>query len=186
MGKEKKTYPTQSSLIGKKVYLKPATVEETIQFEKWHLDSDPERLNWKPQLFKSKYELTNQFKKNESSFFEQSFSVFRKDDNMLLGMVSFSDYNPLNRSAKIDAIIDPQDRQNGFGGDALKTLIKYLFVYRDLNKVYGYASELNTEAMAMFELLHFKQDGALRDHHFYKGEFKKLNIFSLIRFQAEL
>ncbi len=186
MGTDKKTYPTQSSLIGKKVYLKPTTVEETVQFEKWYLHSEPERISWKPQLFKSKDELSNEFKKNSSSLFEQSFSVFRKDDNMLLGMVSYSDYNPLNRSAEIDAIIDPQDRKNGFGEDALKTLIKYLFTYRDLNKVYGYASELNTEATAMFELLHFEKDGALRDHHFYRGEYKKLFVFSLLRFQAEL
>jgi RimJ/RimL family protein N-acetyltransferase len=184
IGKDKKTYSTRDSLVGKEIFLKPITLDDALQVEKWRLESDPEALNSQPQVFSAKSEIEAKLKE-KPSINEQSFSICRKDDSMLLGEVRFYKYNPLNRSAEISIIVDPQDRESGYAKDALATMISYLFRFRDLNKVYSYTPESNEGAVAMFKSLNFEQDGALRDHHFYDGAFSRVLIFSLLRFQAD-
>jgi len=109
----------------------------------------------------------------------------RKKDHVLIGEVAFFNYNPLNRSMELGILINPEERQNGYGREALHVLCRYLFKYRGLNKVYAQTAAHNKGAVRLVESSGFKQDGMLRDHYFFNGQFYAGLIYSLLLFEFE-
>ncbi|MFQ5453936.1 MAG: GNAT family N-acetyltransferase [Candidatus Zixiibacteriota bacterium] len=182
MTKNKKALPAQSSLIGKKVFLRPATPEDEINFQYWFLQLEPQSMTCHPLPFKTVSEVSEASKKKEKSPYRQIFTIIKKEDKRPVGKITFFNYNTLNRSAELGILIDPDEHKNGYAKDAMKVLIKYLFRYRDLNKVYCQTAEFNSASIKLLESLGFEKDGTLRDHHFYDGEFHSDFIYSLVRF----
>ncbi len=185
MADTKAKYPTRASLVGAKIYLRPATADDAANFEYWTLHSEPAALSCRPQLFLTPSEVAERYKSKERSTSQQRFAVVRKDDNMLVGAVGFFDYNPLNRSAELGLLIDPQERKKGYGKEAMQLLCRYLFKFRGLNKVYAQTAVFNEAATELLESLGFKRDGTLRDHYFYDGEFHSGAVYSLLLFELD-
>ncbi len=179
------TYPTQPSLVGRKIYLRPATPDDIISHHTWFVQSEPQTQTCRAFPFRSASETAEAYKKKEKDAFEQRFAIVRKNDKMLVGTISFFDYNNLNRSAELGLLIDPDERKNGFAKDALKTLINYLFRHRDLYKVYAQTWAENTGSVKLLESIGFNRDGVLRNHHFYDGEFSADYIYSLLRAEID-
>jgi len=185
MADTKTKYPTQPSLVGAKIYLRPATADDAANVEYWTLHSEPEALNCRPLLFLTPSEAAERYKSKEKSTSQQRFAVVRKDDQMLVGAVAFFNYNPLNRSAELGLLIDPEERRKGYGKEAIQLLCRYLFKFRGLNKVHAQTVDFNEAAIELLETLGFKRDGALRDHYFYDGEFHNAAIYSLLLFELD-
>lgn len=183
MAENKRVLPARPSLTGKQVYLHPATAEDVVNFQYWFLQAEPESMTCRPLPFKTAAEASEAFKKEEKSPNKQSFAIVKKEDNTPVGSISFFNYNSLNRSAELDILIDPDEQKNGFGKEAMRILIKYLFKFRDLNRVYVQTAAFNSPSIKLFESLGFKQDGSLRNHHFYNGEFYDDLIYSFLRFE---
>ncbi len=182
---EKEVYATLPSLVGEKIYLRPLTPQDVADIELWMLQSDPELLSCEPPSFRTPSEAVEAFKNREKSPAWQKFAVVRKEDKMLVGMVGFFNFNPLNRSAEIEILIDPDERRKGLGKEALQVLTRYLFRYRGLNKVYLHTVESNEAAIALLEKLRFSRDGVLRNHFFYDGEFYDGYLYSLLLYELE-
>ena len=182
---DKKAFPTQPSLIGKNVYLRPATSDDMANYQYWFLQSEPQFMSCHPLSFLTVSEAAERYKKTEKSENKQKFAIINKENNIMLGVISFFNFNHLNRSAELGILIDPDTRKKGFATEAMRLLIKYLFMYRGLNKVYAETAEFNKPATKLLETLGFKKDGTLRDHHFYKGEFHNKLVYSYLRFELE-
>lgn len=185
MADTKIKYPTQPSLVGAKIYLRPATADDAANVEYWTLQSEPEALSCRPLLFLTPSEAAERYKSKEKSTSQQRFAVVRKDDQMLVGAVAFFNYNPLNRSAELGLLIDPEERRKGYGKEAIQLLCRYLFRFRGLNKVHAQTVDFNEAALELLETLGFKRDGSLRDHYFYDGEFHNAAIYSLLLFELD-
>ena len=185
MADKKKSLPTAPSLVGEKVFLKPATPEDEANTYHWTLLSEPQSQSCRPWVFMPASEIADRIKKAEKSSSRQRFMVFRKDDLTPVAKVIYFDYNSLNRSAELGLIVDPDERRKGYGSDALKVLIRYLFTYRGLNKVYAQTAQFNTQTIALVESLGLKKDATLRDHYFYRGEFHHGLIYSLLQFEVD-
>ena len=183
--KDKKTaFPTQPSLVGDHVYLRPATADDAANAHIWFILSEPQAQGCQPLPFRTASEVAEAFKKKEAAADRQAFAIVRKQDKTLVGKITFYDLNTLNRSAGLGLLIDPDERRKGYAADALRVLIRYLFRYRGLNKVYAQTAEFNAGAVKLLESLGFKKDACLRDHHFYNGEFHDTFIYSLLLFEA--
>jgi RimJ/RimL family protein N-acetyltransferase len=185
MSDKKKSFPTQPSLVGDKVFLRPLVPEDLANTFLWTLQSEPQSMSCRPWIFATASEVSERMKKSEKDSSRQRFMVFRKDDKTAVAHVSFFDLNTLNRSAELGLIVDPDERRKGYGSDALKVLIRYLFSYRGLNKVYAQTAEYNTNTVALLESLGLKKDATLRDHYFYRGEFHHGFIYSLLQFEED-
>lgn len=185
MNDKKHKFPTQPSLVGKTVYLRPSTAEDTANAQMWKIQTEPQSLCCHPLPFTTAADAAEAHKKSEKSPDQQWFSIIRQKDKMLVGQISFFGYNDLNRSVELGIIVDPDEQKKDYGFEAMKLLIAYLFKYRDLNKVYAHTAEYNKGAVKLLEKLNFKQDGTLRDHHFYKGEFHNYRVYSLLRFEMD-
>lgn len=185
MSDKKNRFPTQPSLVGKTVYLRPATAEDIANVQMWKILQEPQCMTCHPLPFTTAADAAEAHKRAEKSPDRQWFSIVRQKDKMLVGQISFFGYNALNRSAELGILVDPDEQKNGLGLEAMKLLIAYLFKYRGLNKVYAQTAEFNKGAVKLLEKLGFKRDGALRDHHFYQGEFHNDLVYSLLRFEMD-
>ncbi len=185
MADKKNSFPTSPSLVGDKVFLKPATPEDEANTYHWGLLSEPQSQSCRPWVFWTASEIAERIKKAEKNSSHQRFMVLRKNDKIPVARVTYFDLNPLNRSAELGLIVDPDERRKGYGADALKVLIRYLFAYRGLNKVYTQTAQFNTQAIALVESLGLNKDATLRDHYFYRGEFHHGYIYSLLQFEMD-
>lgn len=183
---DKKTkFPTSPSLVGTKIYLRPGTAEDAANWQYWFLHSEPQAMSCSPLPLLTPLEASERFKGKEKSTSEQRFAVIRKDDQVLVGEVAFFNYNPLNRSAELGLLIDPEERKKGFGKEAAQLLCRYLFKYRGLNKISAQTAVHNEAAIKLLESLAFKKEASLRDHYFYNGEFHNAYIYSLLLFELD-
>jgi diamine N-acetyltransferase len=173
------------SMVGKKIYLRPETLEDITVIHEWRLASDPQALSCRPIPIISIEEITTRIKRQKTGIDRQKLVIVRKKDNTLIGEVSFFDYNSLNRSMELGILVNPEERQSGYGKEALRILCRYLFRYRGLNKVYAQTAGYNKGAIKLLEGCGFKQDGLLRDHYFYNGQFFAGLIYSLLLFEFE-
>ncbi|MEA1979509.1 MAG: GNAT family protein [candidate division Zixibacteria bacterium] len=181
--KKKGNHPTQPSLVGKKTYLRPATSDDVLNFHRWTILSEPQSMSSGMRFFKTALEVAEDYKKREISNKNQSFAIVSKEEKALVGKISYFNFNPLNRSAELGLLIDPDKQKNGYATDALKILIKFLFHSFGLNKVYAQTSAENKGAVKLLESLNFNQDGILRDHYFIDGEFQNGLIYSFMLFE---
>jgi RimJ/RimL family protein N-acetyltransferase len=185
----KREVPAPQSLIGKKTYLRPATAEDIQNTYHWTLLSEPQSLTSRPRLLLTASEAAERFRKQEPTIERQTFMIVRQDDNTPVGRISFFNYNHLNRSAEIGIIIDPDERRKGHATDGIRTLCRYLFMYRGLNKVVMETAENNKGMTKVAEGLRFKLDGTLRDQFLAHGEFIREfipgKVYSLLRYEFE-
>ena len=185
MSDKKDKFPTQPSLVGKNIYLRPSTVEDTANVQMWKIQLEPQSMSCHPLPFRTPVDAAEAHKEAEKTPDRQWFSIIREKDKILVGQISFFDYNSLNRSVEMGVIVDPDEQKKGYGTEAMRLLIAYLFNYRGLNKVYAHTAEYNKGAQKLLAGLNFKRDGVLRDHHFYKGEFHNYLVYSLLRFEMD-
>jgi len=180
-----KKIPTRPALIGKHVYLRPATAEDIANTHHWLARCDPDALSCRPVPFRSAAESSAAYKTREISLDEQRFMIVRKKDHVPVGRVVFFFLNTLNRSAELGLLVDPDEQKNGYGTEAIKILCRYLFQYRGLNKVHLQTAEFNKGMVKTAEKLGFHKDGVLRDHYFYRDEFHSGLVYSLLRFEID-
>jgi len=185
MADKKSEYPTPPGLVGKNVYLRPATDKDVANTYHWFLQSDPATQSCRPHPFKTPVEAAEAYKKREPTAGEQLFVIVRRKGNVSVGVIRFFNMNTLNRSAELGLIVDPDERRKGHAVEAARLLTKYLFNTRDLNKVYAHTSSLNEAAVAMLKKAGFKRDGTLRHHYFYNGELHDGYLYSLLQYEFE-
>lgn len=185
MSDKKEFFPTQPSLVGKKIYLRPESSDDIVNVHHWFVQSEPQAQCSRPLPLISASQALEAHQNADKSPNLQRLAIVRKDDKTLVGRVTFFNYNDLNRSAELGVLIDPDQRQNGFANDALRVMIKYLFKYRNLNKVYAETAVFNKGAIALLESIGFKEDGVLRQHYYFEGEYHDKLVYSLMRFELD-
>lgn len=174
---------TQPTFIGEKVYLRAPGSDDPLNFYYWRLLSEPQSQSCRPLSIGTPGAVVDNYDKKEQGIYNQDFSVVKKEDNRLVGKVTYFDLNTQNRSAEIGVIIDPDERESGYASEAVFLLCKYLFMQRGLNKVYAQTAEFNKGAIKLLQSLEFKRDGVLRDHYFFEGEFHNGLIYSILLYE---
>jgi RimJ/RimL family protein N-acetyltransferase len=185
MSEKKPVFPTAPGLVGKNVYLHPATAEDVANTYHWFLMSDPAMQSSAPHPFRSASEAAEAYQKKERSPDEQLFVIVHQKEKTPVGVIRFFRLNNLNRSAELGLLVDPEQRRKGYATEGIRLLVRWLFRMRDLNKVYAHTSSLNKGAVAMLEKAGFKRDGTLRHHYYYDGELHDGYLYSLLRYEFE-
>jgi ribosomal protein S18 acetylase RimI-like enzyme len=79
------------------------------------------------------------------------------------------------------AVADPRERGQGYGTDALVTLIHFLFSSQPVARLYIRTAVRNKRARAWLETLGFKLDGIERDLFFFGGAFQDVALYGMTR-----
>lgn len=93
-------------------------------------------------------------------------------NNKRIGEINYNKIEIKGRKVEIDIFIaSTKDQGSGYGSNAIKTLIKYLFETFDLNKIWVEIRAFNIRAIAVFKKVGFKQEGILREEDYFDDKF---------------
>jgi RimJ/RimL family protein N-acetyltransferase len=177
-------YPTIPSLVGKKVYLRIMTPDEYAMTYLWHLHSDPQTQTSHQYRLVSPADVVEAAKKREKTPNEADFLIVRKEDQAAVGKIRYFNLNMQNRSVELGYLVAPDERKKGYAKEGLQILIIYLFNYLYLNRIYAQTASFNEASVKLLKSLDFTQEGTLRQHHFYKGNFYDDLLFSILRHEC--
>lgn len=89
--------------------------------------------------------------------------------------------DPLARSAEVGIALLPEARGQGFGTDALRVLVDFLFRARNLQRLHLETLAGNGAAIASYRKVGFVQEGVLRCHAFADGGYVDTVTLGLLR-----
>lgn len=146
-------------IIGERIYLSPINENDLELYTKWMNDSSvTDGLGMSSRITTLSNEadwITNTSKNGE-----YQFAIIDKKTDSLIGGGGFSVINHLRQIAEVGLFIgDEENRNNGYGTEALNLIIKYGFEYLNLNNVMLKVYSFNKRAVKCYEKVGFKEFG---------------------------
>lgn len=130
----------------------------------YQLENDPEQ--WMAtgcSMFYSRYALRQ--------YIEQCQNHIQKEgqlrltvclDSEPIGFVDLFDYDATNRRAAVGIGIAPAYRGQGWGRQALESLVQYAFCSLHLHQLYAHVCVINNVSISLFDGVGFQRAGLLR------------------------
>src|SRR3989338_11175300 len=173
-------------LKGQKVILVPIKPEDKEEFYQLATQTYGSRF-WYDQERKSRRSQKEFFTDWHDGYFDtdhpetgQCFWVMVDDKK--IGQVNYNRIDQTNKKTELDIIIGPKEYLGkGYGTDALKTLITYLFNNFNLNKVWIEARANTPRAIRAYKKIGFIKEGLLREESYFGGKFVDCIRFGLLR-----
>lgn len=160
-------------LEGKTVNLRIMEKEDLPLLADW--SNNPEIFSdmWFPQMPKTEWE-----KKYESLKPDIKWFFIEKKDGTKIGTVfHFSNGN----YTEIGYILVPHERKKGYGSEAIKIIVDYLFLSKELVRVQAITGVDNFASQRVLEKAGFTKEGIMRKSGFIRGEWKDGCLFSILR-----
>lgn len=110
---------------------------------------------------------------------EASPFVVRVDGDPV-GFVILRVLNPHWRNAALSYWIAPDSQGQGYGADAVETVVEYGFDHLGLHKVLAMTFEPNEPSQRLLESLGFQREAEFRDEAFLDGEYHDLYGYALL------
>lgn len=102
-------------------------------------------------------------------------------DNSAVGFIDLFDFEPLHRRAAVGIIIKSKNNRNkGFGFEALKLLCSYAFRHLGLHQVYANVGTNNSASRILFEKTGFICTAHKKDWNFVNGSYYDELTYQLI------
>lgn len=103
---------------------------------------------------------------------EYEFAIEATKTNKYIGGCSVRKVNWLSRTAEVGIMIADKDYWgNGYGTDAMKVLIKFIFENMNIRKIKLCVFSFNERAKKCYEKCGFKVEGVLKDEIFKDGKY---------------
>ncbi|GHV07536.1 hypothetical protein FACS1894217_08540 [Clostridia bacterium] len=166
-------------LAGRRVYLSPINMDDLQQYTQWL--NDPVvagNIGAAANVFtlpRERAALEDMTKDGHN------FAIVTLDGDRLLGNTGLFDVNHLRRTANCGIFIGDADaRGQGYGGEAMRLLLKYGFETLNLNNVMLDAFEFNVGAIKCYENVGFKHIGRRRQSYFLNGRYYDQVIMDIL------
>ena len=167
---------------GEKVSLRPMKPKEVELIYKWANNPDvmPYWYGKRKSLKQIKDDWRPHYFSDRNPYSGRCFVIVA--DNKPIGMINYNKIDRENKSADIDIIIGQKENwDKGYGTDALKTFINYLFRKFKLNRIWLGTYVFNLRAVSAYKKAGFKKEGILREDALINGKFIDSFIFSILR-----
>ncbi len=109
------------------------------------------------------------------------FMVFSTLEEEFVGFAYSYEFRELDGHCLFTVAIKPEYQGTGVGGFVAVQFLSYLFANYNLRKVYIHIYGYNTQSRRCAEAFGFSLEGTLKEHHFYRGTFNDLLIYSVSR-----
>lgn len=134
-----------------------------------------------------------QTKEDHTAFFhsisgkkeEFFFGIYEKDSHQLIGSCGVFSVNWQNSTCSVGISIGKAWQGKGYGTDAMKTLIDFIFQYIAVQKIKLQVFSFNQAAIRSYEKCGFTKEGTLRQEIFRFGTFHDILLFGLLRSEWE-
>ena len=157
-------------LIGDRLYLSPRSIEDAETYVKWLNDFDiTDYTNRSAILMDIETEKEYLSNRKDNSM---GFVIVRSENDEMIGSIGFDKIDYLNRIATFGIMIGEQEnREKGYGTEAINLLLDYGFNYLNLNNINLYVMEFNPRAIACYKKCGFKEMGRIRKSAFINGKY---------------
>lgn len=113
---------------------------------------------------------------------ERHFAIERRDNREHIGNASIHRIEWISRRAEFGLFIgEPSAWNRGFGGDAIRTLVRFAFDEMNLEKLRIDVFDYNERAKHLLESNGFIQEGKLAREFYREGSYHDLFILSVFR-----
>jgi diamine N-acetyltransferase len=171
------------TLQGQNIYLR-ALEPEDLEFV-YQLEND--ESVWEISQTQTPYSrfLIRQYLDNaQQTIYEAKqlrLAICKNDSFQAIGLIDLFDFDPKNKRAGVGILIQhPENRQNGFGRQALQLLIQYAFENLELHQLYANISTTNEASIALFTTFGFDCVGIKKDWNFNQGNYSDEALYQLI------
>jgi [ribosomal protein S5]-alanine N-acetyltransferase len=113
------------------------------------------------------------------------FAVETIDDNLFIGTIGLFRTNWKNGTCYVGISLSSDYQGKGYGTDAMKVLLDYIFEYININKVKLEVFSSNERAIRSYEKCGFKKEGILREEIFRYGAFQDMTVMGILRKEWE-
>ncbi len=158
-------------IVGENIYLSPINLEDYETYVSWMNNFNC------TDCIGSSYKIINLL--SEKEYIEQTlkeqkyqFAIVKLDNDKLIGNCGFYELNNISRSSQIGIFIgDEENRDKGYGKEAINLLLDYGFNYLNLNNIMLKVFSFNNRAINVYKNVGFKEIGARRKSYFLNGKY---------------
>ena len=168
---------------GEKVRLRPYVKEDTELV--WKLINDPEIKRYLVPGIPYPFTLTDEEKwimSQSATRDTYSFAIEDKATGRYLGGCGVNQVDWKNSRVMVGIFIGEKDfLGKGYGTDAMKTLVRFVFEEMNINKIKLEVYAFNERAIKSYRKCGFTIEGTLRQEVFRGGQYHDAHIMSLLR-----
>ena len=107
--------------------------------------------------------------------------ICKNSDFKAIGLIDLFEFDARNRRAGIGILIESEnDRDQGFGSQALKLLIDFSFKKLNLHQLFANIGSENILSLSLFSKFGFEKVGVKKDWNLIHGKFQDEFLFQLI------
>jgi RimJ/RimL family protein N-acetyltransferase len=161
-------------LEGKTVNLRVIEREDLPTLAEW--SNDHEYLGefvWLPQQSKTEWEKRYDGLTPDTKW----FFVEKKDGTKIGTMFHWLIGNLL----EISCILVPNERGKGYGTEATRLMVDYLFLSKDNARIQAHTDARNMVSQTVLQQVGFRKEGIIRKSVFARGEWRDRALFSILR-----
>ncbi|MCX5909677.1 MAG: GNAT family protein [Deltaproteobacteria bacterium] len=172
-----------SLLQGKLTYLRPVKERDIDCYLTWISEPELARLVLGSIAPISRTQVFRTFKASFRSPEGNLFTIDIITKGQAIGFCFLKNIHPIHRFAELEQFFigEKKYRQNGYGRDALQTLLKYAFRELNLNRLWLITYAYNQEAIRFYEKEGFGQEGVLQQVQFTMGEYHDGVIMAILK-----
>jgi ribosomal-protein-alanine N-acetyltransferase len=161
-------------LEGKSVNLRIMEKEDLNIVKEWV--NDHEFIGeFSPILQETKASLEKQY----DQLSEGQWFFVEKKDRTRIGYVCH--YLVGGKLAEIGYALIPSERGKGYGTEAVKVIVDYLFLSRSVVRIQVQTDDENRASQRILEKSGFRKEGIIRKSFFFRGEHRDQALFSILR-----
>lgn len=168
---------------GEKVKLREYRKEDVIMAQKYMNDPELKRL-LTPRIpylytFEDEQKWYDNLSANKDIY---SFAIETLNDNNYIGGCGVNKIDWKNSVAEVGIFIGDKDCWGkGYGTDAMKVLIEFIFNQMNINKIKLNVYSFNGRAMKSYEKCGFVKEGTLRQELYRDGKYYDIIIMGLLK-----
>ena len=109
------------------------------------------------------------------------FGIELKDEKRFIGTIAVYLVDWKNGSCNVGISIAPDYQEKGYGTDAMRALLDFIFNYMNVNKVKLQVFGYNKRAICSYEKCGFLLEGTLKEEIFRFGKYHDIYVMGLLR-----
>ena len=168
-------------LEGKSVKLRVVEKEDLPLITEWMNNPEFWGRFFSP-IQRTRTEMEKAFERNLVDPMEyRQFFVEKKDGTKIGGISHFNVLTPVGKIMEMGYALIPNERGKGYCTEAAKIMVDYLFLSKDIPCIQATADVENTASQKVLEKTGFKREGTMRRRFFDNGEWRDIELFSILR-----
>jgi RimJ/RimL family protein N-acetyltransferase len=170
-------------LEGELVRLRPLEPEDADNYYRWLNDADVKQY-LAQRYFISRTAEVEWLRARSGSpmaYDNVTFAVETLAQGRHIGSVGIHDTRAEDRKATVGIVIGAKDLwDKGYGTDAMRTLLRFMFEEMNLHRVMLHVDERNDRAIAAYKKCGFREEGRMRHDRFALGRYWDTVVMSIL------